>query len=82
MRVIREAHNKEKKRSRQHRRRKLRRLPRKHRAKALIADIKRGRMRKEEIKRRLEGIFGEGCSQEIKSASSNEKSLKESRRCQ
>ena len=73
MMVIREAHNTEKKRRQTTQKKKSEEVTKRtQRAKALIADIKRGTMRKEEIIRRLEGIFGKGCSQEIENASSNE----------
>ena len=43
------------------------------RAKTLIAMVKRGGMKKEDVERRLEEIFGEGSRQEIKDATTNEK---------
>ena len=43
------------------------------RTKALIAEIKRGKMRNEEIIKRLESIFGEGSGREIETASTKEK---------
>ena len=46
---------------------------RKQRAKMLIVDVKRGGVRKEEIKRRLEEIFGKGSCKEIERATANEK---------
>ena len=43
------------------------------RTKALLAEIKKGKMMKEEIERRLEQIFGRGSSQEIKAATTKDK---------
>ena len=42
-------------------------------AKSLIAEIRRGRMRKVEIEKRVEMIFGVGSIQEIEKATSKEK---------
>ena len=43
------------------------------RAKALIADIKRGEIGKEEVEKRLDGIFGRGIRHEIETATTKEK---------
>ena len=43
------------------------------RAKALVAQIKRGRLRKEEIGKRLEEIFGDGSNREIETATTTER---------
>ena len=48
-------------------------LRRESKTKALIAIIKQRWMRKEDIEKRLEEIFGRGSSQEIKKAATNEK---------
>ena len=66
MMVIKEAHNVERKRrqtSRKERGEASRAMT--QRAKALFAHIKRGEIRKEEIERRLYGIFGRGSLHEI-----------------
>ena len=69
MKVIKEAHNVEKKRRQTSRKRKREEVTIKtQRAKALIFDIRRGQLRKEEIERRLEEIFGKGSCQEIENA--------------
>ena len=74
MKVIKEAHNTERKRrqtSRKERDEASRAMT--QRAKALIADIKRGEIRKEEVEKRLDGIFGRGSRQEIEKATTKEK---------
>ena len=45
------------------------------RAKALIADIKRGGMERQVIERRLEKIFGKGSREEIAKATTDEKTV-------
>ena len=74
MRVIKEAHNVERKRRQTSRKKKgdeARMGP--QRAKSLILDIKRGWMRKEDVEKRLEEIFGHGCRDEIRTATTTEK---------
>ena len=74
MKVIKEAHNVERKRRQTSRKERSEVLvAMTQRAKALIADIKRGGMRKEEIERRLDGIFGRGSRQEINTTITREK---------
>ena len=74
MKVIKEAHNVEKKRRQTSRKRKREEVTLKtRRAKALIFDIRRGQLRKEEIERRLEEIFGQGSHQEIENVGTTEK---------
>ena len=76
MKVIKEAHNVEKKRRQTSRKRKREEVTIKtQRAKALIFDIRRGQLRKEEIERRLEDIFGKGSRQEIENARTREKMI-------
>ena len=73
-RVIKEAHLVERKRRHTSRMKRMdESKTRTQRAKALIAEIRRGGMRKEEIEKSLEKIFGEGSSQEIAKASTEEK---------
>ena len=74
MRVIKEAHNTERKRrktSRQNKREETTRMI--QRAKSLISEVKRGRMRKEKIEEKLDEIFGKGSHQEIESVTTIEK---------
>ena len=74
MRVIKEAHNTEKKRRQSSQQRKSEEVTKRtQRAKALISCIKRGKMKTEEIKRNMEVIFGKGSSHEINGAVTNEK---------
>ena len=74
MRVIREAHNVERKRRQLSRKeRKDESKTRRQKAKSLIAEVRRGGMRKDEIENRLEKIFGVGSSQEIEKATTKEK---------
>ena len=74
--VIKEAHLVERKRRKTTRKTKGEEASkRKQRAKALIAAIKQGKMRKEEIERRLEEIFGKGSGQEIEKATTVEKMI-------
>ena len=77
--VIKEAHNAERKRrqaSRKERSEALMAMT--QRAKALIADIKRGEIRNEEVQKRLECFFfGRGSRHEIEKATTREKSSKE-----
>ena len=75
MRVIKEAHNLEKKRRLTSRNKKSDEMAvRKQKAKALIASIRRG-IPKEEFKRRLEEIFGKGSSKEIETATTVDKCI-------
>ena len=73
MKVIKEAHNTERKR-RQTSRKESGEASRAmtQRAKALIADIKRGGIRKEEAEKRLDGIFGRGGRHDIETAMTKE----------
>ena len=74
MSVIKEAHNVERKRRQTTRKKKCEEIGvRKQRAKALISTIRRGGMKKEEIERRFDEIFGRGSRQEIEKATTNEK---------
>ena len=74
MRVIREAHNAEKKRRQTSQKRKSAEVTKRtQRVKSLISCIKQGKMIIEEIKTRLEEIFGKGSSQEIGNATTKEK---------
>ena len=74
MRVIREAHNVERKRRQSSREKRVdESKQRTQKAKELIADIRRGGMRKEEIEKRLEKMFGKGSSQDIEKATSKDK---------
>ena len=71
--VIKEAHNRERKRRQTARKEKRDEIKtRTQQAKSLIANIKRGGMRREEIVERLERIFGKGSGQEIETIHSNE----------
>ena len=73
MRVIKEAHITEKKRRQTaQKNRSDETNMRTQRTKALITEIKRGKMRKGEIIRRLESIFGEGSGREIETATTKE----------
>ena len=75
--VIKEAHNRERKRRQTARKEKCDEIKtRTQQAKSLIANIKRGGMRREEIVERLERIFGKGSGQEIETINSNEKKVK------
>ena len=74
MRIIKEAHNVERKRRQTARKKRSEEsATRTQKAKALIFNIKRGGMRKEEIERMLEKIFGKGSGQEIVNANTMEK---------
>ena len=74
MRVIKEAHLVERKRRQTSRKRKDAQASLlTQRAKTLVINIKRGGMRREEIEKRLEEIFGKGSRQEIEKATTNEK---------
>ena len=76
MKVIREAHNTEKKRRLSSQRKKCEdERKRVQRAKTLICEIKGGRIRKEDIKRRREEIYGNGSSHEIERTITNEKMI-------
>ena len=71
--VIKEAHNTERKRRwTAKKERNEERRTRTQRAKALISQIKRGGMRKEDISRRVELIFGKGSWHEIEDATTLE----------
>ena len=66
MRVIKEAHNVEKKRRQTARKKKGDEVvKRTQRVKALIAIIKQGKISKDEIERNIEKMFGKGCKEEI-----------------
>ena len=72
MRVVKEAHIVERKRRQTTRKKKCDETAvRKQRAKTLISMIRRGEMKKEEIERRLDEIFGRGSGQEIEKATTN-----------
>ena len=72
--AIKEVHNVERKiRQTARKKRSEEAATRTHKAKALISNIKRGGMRKEEIERMLEKIFGKGSGQEIENANTMEK---------
>ena len=74
MMVIKEAHNAERKRRWTSRKKKTEETSkRKRKAKALIAEINRGGMKKEDIVKRLEVIFGRGSGQAIAKAATTEK---------
>ena len=74
MRVIKEAHNTEKKRRlTAQKKRSDATKTRTQRTKALITEIKRGKMGNDEIIKRMERIFGEGSGREIETASTKEK---------
>ena len=74
MNVIKEANNVERKRRQTARmKRSDETETRMQRAKALVADIKQGKARREDIVKRLEKIFGKGSGQEIETASTEEK---------
>ena len=74
MRVIKEAHLVERKRRRTSRKKMSdEAMTRKQRAKTMIIDVKRGGMRREEIERRLELIFGKGSKKEIEKATTDQK---------
>ena len=74
MKVIREAHNVEKKRRQTARKKRGdEAMKRTQRVKALIAIIKQGKMNKDEINRNVEKIFGKGCKEEIEKVTTIEK---------
>ena len=74
MRVVREAHNVEQKRRQTSRKKRNdEAIVRTQKAKALIAIVKRGGIRREEIGRRLDEIFGNGSGDEINNATTTEK---------
>ena len=83
MKVIREAHNVERKRRQTARKKKeVETKARTQRAKSLIASVKGGRMTKDDIERSLEAIFGNGSSKEIEGITARERgSWKELKRC-
>ena len=73
MRVIREAHNTERKRRQTSRREKCETIRvRTQQAESLICEIKRG-MKKEDIAMKVEEIFGKGSSQELEKETAREK---------
>ena len=74
MRVIKEAHNVERKRRQSAKKKKLEEAVRRtQKAKSLIAEIRRRDMKKDEIEARIEELFGKGSSQEIGDATTKEK---------
>ena len=74
MRVIRESNNVERKRRQMAQKNKCEETSKTiQKAKALIAKIKRGQLKKEEIERKLDSIFGEGSHQEITEDPTTEK---------
>ena len=74
MKVIKEAHNVERKRRQTARKNKEGETKaRTQRAKSLIASVKGGRMSKDDIERSLEAIFGNGSSKEIDGLTAREK---------
>ena len=74
MSVIKEAHNVERKRRQMAWKNKIEETSKTiQKAKALIVSIKRGQMENEEIKRKLDAIFGKGSHQEITNARTTEK---------
>ena len=80
MRVIKEAHLVERKRRRTSRKKMSdEAMTRKQRAKTMIIDVKRGGMRREEIERMLEAIFGSKAKKEIKRRRQTKRSPRELR---
>ena len=76
MRVIKESHNTEKKRRQTARKKKCDEgKARTQKAKSLIAALRQGRVRKEDIVRRFEDIFGKGSGQEIENEATNESTV-------
>ena len=74
MMVIKEAHNVERKRRQTSRKARSEVLvAMTQRAKAVIADIKRGVIGQEEVEKRLDGIFGRCSRHEIETATTKEK---------
>ena len=74
MKVIKEAHNVERKRRRTARvKRSEESSKRTQKAKSLIGEIRRRKMSKGEIERRIEAIFGKGSAQEIGDATTKER---------
>ena len=73
MKVIKEAHLVERKRRQTSRKKRaLDKTTTTQRAKTLITKIKRGEVRREEVERRLEEIFGQGSREEIEHTSTNQ----------
>ena len=73
MRVIKESHNTEKKRRQTAGKKKCDEVKaRTQKAKSLIAALRQGRVRKADIVRRFEDIFGKGSGQEIENEATNE----------
>ena len=77
MKVIKEAYNTERKRRQTSTRKKKCEEAKKtmQRAKALIVDIKRGGMERQEVERRLESIYGKGSREEFTKATTDKKSV-------
>ena len=74
MKVIREAHNVEKKRRQTSRKKRGdEAMKRTQRVKALIVIIKQGKMNKDEIERNIEKMFGKGCKEENEKVTTMEK---------
>ena len=74
MKVIKEAHNKERKRRQTSRKKRSDdAMIRKQKAKTLIQINKRSGMRKDEIEKRIEETFGQGSRQDIEMATTTEK---------
>ena len=82
MKVIKEAHNLERKRRQASRKKRIDETnSRTQKVKALIARVRRGEMRKEEIVIMLEEIFGRGSGQEIEKATTKRRLPRGSRKC-
>ena len=74
MRVVKNVHSVEKERKHSSLKKKTDKIgPRMQRAKSMIFDVKRGGMRKEVVKRRLDEIFGKGSRDENRMAKTMEK---------
>ena len=72
--VIKEAHNIERKRRQTSRKKMSEEVTAiSQKAKTLIFEIRRGGLRKEDVVKRLENIFGEGSGKEIEKATTSEK---------
>ena len=78
MRVIREAHTVERKRRQTTRKKKSEETTKRiQQAKTLICNIKRGEMKKDEIERRVDMIFGKGSREEIANITSTREKIDE-----
>ena len=78
MRVIKEAHNSDGKRKQTSRKKKIDETTvRTQRAKALISRMKSGGMTKDDVKRRLDEIFGSGSGDEIQKGDNNGEDCRE-----